>query len=146
VANRQLGERILESGGCLMSEYPPGMSPQRSFFVERDRLQSGMSAGIIIVETDVKGGSMHTAGFAIEQGRKLACLKHPEKYDGYAKTKGNAALIREAKALPIFTEEDIQSFLGGLKEIHVKQMGDAMKDQTTNHKASEKPEQLSLFK
>jgi DNA processing protein len=145
-ANRSLGEEILDSGGCLLSEYPPGMPPQRNFFVERDRLQSGMSSGVIIVETDIKGGSMHTASFAIEQQRKLACLKHPEKYDKYPKAQGNISLISQGKAQPILTEEDLQIFLGGLKGIHSDINTTSKDENTTELKTSKKPEQLPIFK
>lgn len=115
-SNRPLGEKILESGGCLLSEYPPGITPRKNFFVERDRLQSGLSAGVIIVETDLKGGTMHTANFALNQGKKLACLKHPEKYANNSKTLGNASLVSEGKATPISSKEDLLSFLSSIND------------------------------
>ena len=42
------------------SEYPLGEKVQRGFYVERDRLQSGLSDGVIVVETELDGGTMHT--------------------------------------------------------------------------------------
>jgi DNA processing protein len=151
-SNRELGEKILESGGCFLSEYPPGMAPRRNFFVERDRLQSGLSAGVIVAETAVKGGSMHTAHFAISQRKKLACLKHPKKYEGHQKSKGNDALIAERKAFPISTEEDLLSFLATLEGTHKeKESGDRNGDSSneienipTNN--VKKPTQIPMFK
>lgn len=114
--NRKLAERIVESGGCLISEYPSGTRPMRQFFVDRDRLQSGLSLGVVVIETDEKGGTMHTVGFCLEQGRKLACLVHPSGYEGHAKSRGNRKLLREGKAQPISDGEDLLAFSNSLKK------------------------------
>lgn len=109
--NRALAERILDSGGCLVSEYPPGVRPRGNFFVERDRLQSGLSAAVIIVETDVKGGTMHTARFCLEQRRLLGCLVHPPKFAEHPKARGNQQLIAEEKAFALATKADVDEFV-----------------------------------
>ena len=62
--NRDLAQKIVETGGCLISEYPVKFKPFKSTFVERDRLQSGLSEGLIVVETDEKGGTWHTIEYA----------------------------------------------------------------------------------
>ena len=151
-SNRELGQKILESGGCFLSEYPPGMTPRRNFFVERDRLQSGLSAGVIIAETAIKGGSMHTAHFALNQGKKLACLKHPKKFEGHQKSKGNYALIAEGKAFPISSEEDLLSFLATLELIREEKKSDGQSRnkvdeiQSISVKNVKKPVQIRMFK
>lgn len=109
--NRDLADRIVSSGGCLISEYPPGTKPRPNFFVERDRIQSGLCAAVIVVETDVKGGTMHTAGFCSEQGRLLACLRHPAKYASHPKARGNRLLIDEGRALPLDGREDLSALI-----------------------------------
>lgn len=114
--NRSLAERIVASGGCLVSEYPPGLRAQRSFFIERDRLQSGLSNGIVVVETDIKGGTMHTVGFAHEQGRPVAALVHPQKYARHEKTKGNRHLIEANRAYPIADKSELEHFAGKLRD------------------------------
>jgi DNA processing protein len=58
--NENLALNIISSNGCLLSEYPPGMRPSRFSFVDRDRLQSGLSDEVIVIETGIKGGTMHT--------------------------------------------------------------------------------------
>ena len=83
-AHRSLAKTIARSGGALVSEYPLGYRAQRSSFVDRDRLQSGLSVAVIPVQTDVKGGTMHTVGFARRQGRFLAC-PHPVESEATAK-------------------------------------------------------------
>jgi DNA processing protein len=105
-----LAEELLEKGGCWVSEYPPGTRAQRGYFVERDRLQSGLSGGVIVVETDVVGGTMHTAKFTQEQGKPLACLSHPENLSAEPKAQGNRQLIREGKASPLATAQDLSKF------------------------------------
>ena len=72
-SNQTLAEKILKNGGCILSEYEQGVSPQKNYFIERDRIQSGLSDGVIIVESDATGGTMHTADYAIKQYRRLAC-------------------------------------------------------------------------
>ncbi len=111
--NRQLADRILESNGLLLTEYPLGAKTGRSSFVERDRIQAGLSTATIVVETDVKGGTMHTVGFTLDYHRMLFAYFNDRKI-GYLdnnQTKGNQMLIRENKAFPISSEEDILSIV-----------------------------------
>jgi DNA processing protein len=70
-SNRLLARRILESGGALLSEYPPGTKPYRWNFPERNRIISGLARGTVIVEAPERSGALHTARFALEQGRDL---------------------------------------------------------------------------
>lgn len=113
--NKPLADKILDTGGCLLSEYEPGMRPQKSSFVERDRLQSGLSQAVIVIETDVKGGSMHTVGFAFEQKRLVACLGgHPDSYQSHPKVQGTKKLILDGKASRLSSPEEIAAFIGKL--------------------------------
>lgn len=111
--NKKLANDILESGGCLVSEYPPGSPPMRSTFVQRDRLQSGSSAGIIVIETDIQGGTMHTVGFAESQKRCLAAVSHPKHLLEYPKTRGNQFLIEQKRAFPLLEADDLGKFIMG---------------------------------
>ena len=63
--NKPLAEKILDKGGCLISEYPIKTRVFKNFFVERDRLQSGLSDGVFVIETGEKGGKLHTVGYAL---------------------------------------------------------------------------------
>ena len=67
--NDQLAQRILETGGALVSEYPPGTRPLAGHFPARNRIISGMSAGTLLVEGAQGSGAMITMDFAAEQGR-----------------------------------------------------------------------------
>jgi DNA processing protein len=69
--NRTLAGKILDSGGALLSEYPPGTRPSKWNFPARNRIISALSKGVIIVEAPQKSGALITASFALEQGRDL---------------------------------------------------------------------------
>ncbi len=107
-SNKNLAAEILEHGGCWISEYPPGVPASRSSFVQRDRIQSGLSDIVIVIETDEKGGTMHTVEFAIKQKRGLFALNHPENKQSHPKTRGNQLLLREGKASPLSNADDIE--------------------------------------
>lgn len=110
--NKALADRILNSSGCLISEYALGVRARSNYFVDRDRLQSGLSNAVIVIETAIEGGTMHTVKFCIEQERVLACLSHPQKHlVNNKKAEGNQLLIREKGAIPIFEKDSIDSFV-----------------------------------
>lgn len=109
--NRKLAESILEKGGALVSEYFFDQTARTNFFVERDRIQAGLSDNVFVVETGIKGGTMHTVKYALENQRKIFTYCHPEKFHGEEKVQGNQMLIRESKATPIANAEDFDNFL-----------------------------------
>jgi len=100
--NENLALNIISSNGCLFSEYPPGMRPSRFSFVDRDRLQSGLSDEVIVIETGIKGGTMHTVKFCLDQKKILGCLNHSPEFLGLFQVSGNQQLILEKKATPIY--------------------------------------------
>ena len=71
VSNRFLARRILETGGLILSEYPPGTEPYRWNFPARNRIISALARGTVIVEAPEKSGALITARFALEQNRDL---------------------------------------------------------------------------
>jgi DNA processing protein len=70
-SNRDLARRILETGGLILSEYPPETGPFKWNFPARNRIISGMSRGTVVVEAPEKSGALITAGFARDEGRDL---------------------------------------------------------------------------
>jgi DNA processing protein len=70
-SNRMLARRVLETGGTLISEYPPGTAPRKWHFPARNRIISGLSRGVLIVEAPEKSGALITAHFALEHNREL---------------------------------------------------------------------------
>ena len=69
--NKPLAQKIVASGGVLLSEYPKGTEGFRGNFVQRNRLVSGISDAVLVTEAAKGSGTLHTAKFALEQGKKL---------------------------------------------------------------------------
>ena len=69
--NIELARQIVRKDGCIISEYPPDETPNKSNFPERNRIISGLSKGVVIVEASEKSGALITADFALEQGREV---------------------------------------------------------------------------
>ena len=69
--NVELARKIIQTGGCIISEYPIGTMPKKEHFPQRNRIISGLSIGVVIVEAQEKSGALITADFAIEQGREV---------------------------------------------------------------------------
>ncbi|WP_169712886.1 DNA-processing protein DprA [Psychrilyobacter atlanticus] len=97
--NRELAERILEKNGFLMSELPPTTSNLSIFFILRNRLQSGMTQGIFVVQTGRSGGTLHTIKYSLMQERKTIIWDpgHIEELKGVDEVLGNKILIEDRK-------------------------------------------------
>ena len=68
--NRQLFDQV-RTEGCLLSEYPPGDEPEQWHFPERNRIISGLSDSVVVIEAPKRSGALITAGIALEQGRDV---------------------------------------------------------------------------
>jgi len=73
-SNLKLAQKILETGGCLISEYPPGTPGSKFTFPNRNRIISGLSLGVLVVEAKQKSGALITAHHAFEQNRKVFAI------------------------------------------------------------------------
>ena len=92
--HRQLAEDILSSGGALVSEFPFGTEPLPQYFVQRDKTQAGMADGVVMVQSDLEGGSLHASRAALSYGRWLA-VPYPTVQDrtaGAEKVQANLLL------------------------------------------------------
>lgn len=75
--NQQLYEEILDNGGLIISEFPPGMPPSVGSFPSRNRIVAGLSEGILVTEGASDSGSLITANFGLEFGRKVFAVPGP---------------------------------------------------------------------
>jgi DNA processing protein len=70
-SSRDAAHALLARGGAIVSEYPPGVPPLRWHFPARNRIISGMSRGVVVVQAPERSGALFTAEYAAEQGRDL---------------------------------------------------------------------------
>lgn len=103
-----LGKQILQQGGALISEYPEGTPPLRQHFIERNRLVSGLADAVLITEAAEKSGTLHTANFALDQGKTVLVV--PGNITSEL-SRGTNNLIK-AGALPVTGADDILLALG----------------------------------
>ncbi len=101
--NRKLVEDVI-SNGAIISEFPMGTKPDAMNFPRRNRIISGMSVGVLIIETSKNGGAMITAEFANDQNREVFAI--PGNIDSI-KSQGTNFLIKQNKAKLVETVEDI---------------------------------------
>lgn len=90
-SHEKLAERIVATGGTLITELPPGRPPHKSNFPVRNRIISGLSAGAVIVEASARSGSLITARLAAEQNREVFAVPGSIFHEG---TEGPHRLIQ----------------------------------------------------
>lgn len=93
--NGQLAHQILKEGGAILSEYPLGTPAMQHHFPVRNRIISGLSRGVLIVEGGVRSGALITARYALEQGRDVFAIPNNITKLGLS---GTNHLIRRGEA------------------------------------------------
>jgi len=108
--NQRIYDEILEKGGSIISEFPPGMSPSAGSFPSRNRIIAGLSDGVLVTEGAQDSGSLITANYGLEFGRKVFAVPGP------VTSSLSAAPLKliEKGARLVVTPDDI------LKELNVK--------------------------
>lgn len=100
----------LQQTGCLVTEFSPGTPPLRQNFPKRNRIISGLSLGVLVVEAALPSGSLITAGTAMEQGREVFALPWSILHEG---GRGCLKLIRDGAKM-VQDANDILEELGPL--------------------------------
>lgn len=104
----------LEQSGCLVTEFPPGTTPARYNFPKRNRIISGLSLGVLVVEAALPSGSLITAGTGMEQGREVFAMPWSMLHEG---GRGCLQLIRDGAKMVLHVD-DILEELGPMYTVH----------------------------
>lgn len=72
--NIEIAKQIIKSGGCIVTEYEKGSKIEKYNFPQRNRIISGLSKGVLVVEATPKSGALITAEFGIEQGKEIFAI------------------------------------------------------------------------
>jgi DNA processing protein len=103
VSNQHLARKIIESGGTLISEYSNTSSITKANFIERNRIVSGLCDVLLITEAAVNSGSLHTARYALEQGKTVLAV--PGNITSPT-SEGTNNLIKSG-AIPVTNTDDV---------------------------------------
>jgi DNA processing protein len=107
--NAALRQAILDQGGAVVSEMPPGLKPRDIHFPRRNRIISGLSTGVVVVEAALRSGSLITARLANEQGREIMAVPGSPLDP---RCRGANRLIREGAALIEETDQVLEILTG----------------------------------
>lgn len=110
--NEELFHEILKNGGCVVSEYAPDVKKNSKYFPIRNRIISGLSEGVLVVEAKEKSGSGITARIAKEQNKRVYCI--PSNIDSINGI-GTGKLIQKGAKLVLNSNDILEDF--GINEI-----------------------------
>ena len=98
---------MVETGGAIVSEYPPETTPQPGFFPARNRLITALSQGVVVVEGSLKSGSLITARLAADQGKEVFAVPGPIFNPG---SQGPAFLVQSGAKLVTKATDILEEF------------------------------------
>lgn len=101
--NEQLFYEIIQNNGLIISEYPLGTKPEKQHFPARNRIISGLSDGVLVIEARKNSGTNITVDFALEQGKDVFVIPG----NIYSKTSDGTNFLIKEGAIPVTSYEDI---------------------------------------
>ena len=105
--NIELARQIVRRGGLVISEYPLGTRPSKKTFPARNRIISGLSKGVLVIEATEKSGSLITVDYALDQGRDVYAIPG-EMYN--INSEGTNNLIKDGAKLVLNYADIVKSF------------------------------------
>lgn len=106
--NKEIYEKILEMNGAIVSEYPGKTETKSERFRQRNRIVSGLSLGVLVVEAEFRSGTSITARFAKEQGKDIFCIPNSIMNK---KGRGTNILIQKGAKLVLSPKEIIENYI-----------------------------------
>ena len=118
--NVELAEQIVSNGGLLLSEYPVGEEATPYTLVARDRLQAALSQAVLVIQTAIKGGTMHAVNAASIAGKPVFAVEYKKNLSSEF-ISGNLSLIQQGIAKPISgSTDDVYILYDSLKTVDNK--------------------------
>lgn len=103
--NIEIARKIIRAGGCILSEYKKGSKIEKNNFPKRNRIISGLSKGILVVEASKKSGALITAEFGLEQGKEIFAI--PGEINKL-ESEGCNMLIKDGAKITLSAEEILE--------------------------------------
>lgn len=100
---KTLVDKVIELGGCVISEYPSGSNLYKQNFIERDRLQAAIADKVVVVSSEEKGGTMATVKYTLNLNKPVACVIN--------NSSGNQKLIMTRKGIGVSNIDGLMSFI-----------------------------------
>jgi DNA processing protein len=126
--NKKLADEIVGKGGAVVTEFPFGVKPEKQNFPMRNRIISGWSLGVVVVEANQKSGALITAAQAAEQGRQVFAV--PGRADSIL-SRGTNKLIKDGAKLT----EDVEDVLSEFEYLLPRQTAERMEADTAGRGA-----------
>jgi len=131
-SNRSLAKKILDCGGAIICEYPPGTRPYKGNFPARNRIISALSRSVLVVEAPQKSGALITADFALDHGKELwVASSGAEMQNGAFDKSGTAKLVDDGAEVILQARDILEKWnmeTAGNKEAEVAEFSESGKD------------------
>lgn len=141
--NAEIYKKIIENDGAIVSEYPEDAEPKSEWFRQRNRIVSGLSEGILIVEAEWRSGTSITARYAREQGKEVFCIANSREN---RKGVGTNIQIQKGATLVMEPKEIIEKYKRNkMRQITIEEL-EIIQDKPENRLENIKEEYREIYK